>query len=87
MGRAGLAMMVAPDKPRIRAPSNRFSLVNHQEYDGKRKDNFEKTSLHLSFTQWNVPLVSATTSKRGAIDQDVFFLESSLCTRPGVVGG
>jgi hypothetical protein len=76
VGRAGLTMMVAPDKPQIRAPSNCFSLVNHQEYDGKREDNFEKTSLHLSFTQWNVPLVSATTSERGAIDQDVFFLES-----------
>jgi hypothetical protein len=76
VGRAGLTMMVAPDKPKIRAPSNCFSLVNHQEYDGRREDNFEKTSLHLSFTHWNVPLVSATTSERGAIDQDVFSLES-----------
>jgi hypothetical protein len=76
VGRAGLTMMVAPDKPQIRAPSNCFSLVNHEEYDGKREDNFEKTSLHLSFTQWNVPLVSVTTNERGAIDQDVFFLES-----------
>jgi hypothetical protein len=76
VGRAGLTMMIAPDKPQIRAPSNCFSLVNHQEYDGKREDNFEKTSLHLSFTQWNVPLVSVTPNDRGVIDQDVFFLES-----------
>ena len=32
VGRAGLTMMVAPDKPQILAPSNCFSLVNHHAY-------------------------------------------------------
>ena len=76
VGRAGLTMMVAPPKPKIRGLSNSYSLVNHLKYDGKHENNFEKTSLHLSFTQWNVPLLSATTGERGTIDQDVFFLES-----------
>ena len=76
VGRPGLTMMVAPNKPQIRAPSNSYRLVNHVDYDGKREDNFKNTSLHLSFTEWNVPLVSSSTGDRGAIDQDVFFLES-----------
>jgi len=49
------------------------SLVQHHAFDGIRRDNLAGTSLHLSFTDWKMPLDWEMT---GEIDQEIFLLES-----------
>ncbi|MCJ1384979.1 hypothetical protein MMC17_008097 [Xylographa soralifera] len=74
----GITMMISPQKPRVRGPSDSFRAVVHAEYNGKREDNFQGTSLHLSFTPWELPL---NIGRVGLIDQDVVVVESVISVR------
>lgn len=47
----------------------------HKPYNFQREDNFQGTSLHLTFTNWKMPLVNIQIESN-TVDQDVFFLES-----------
>ncbi|KAI1359661.1 hypothetical protein F5Y08DRAFT_319019, partial [Xylaria arbuscula] len=47
----------------------------HKLYDGRREDKFQGVSLHLSFTEWKMPLDWECTWE---IDQEIFLLESVL---------
>ena len=73
IGHSGVCMLVAPQGPKIRPLSDKFNMVNHAPYDLKREDNFKGTSLHLSFTEWILPMDTEGTR---TIDQDVYFVES-----------
>jgi hypothetical protein len=73
IGRPGLCMLVAPQNPRVREPTDQFNVVTHAPYNSKRENNFRGTSLHLSFTDWTFPLETGETR---TIDQDVFIVES-----------
>ncbi|KAG7121731.1 hypothetical protein HYQ46_010799 [Verticillium longisporum] len=73
VGHAGMVFMVSPREPRIRPPGFDASRVAHLEYDGAEVNTFERTSLHLSFTTWKIPLDWECT---GEIDQEIFLLES-----------
>lgn len=51
LGRAGIAMMIPPESPKIRASDvENWKIINHYDFDGKQEDCFESISLHLSFT-------------------------------------
>jgi hypothetical protein len=79
IGRPGVSLLVVPSSQlRIRATSNDFTAVTHADYDYNRENNFEGTSLHLSFTGWKIPLV---TGDQGFIDEDVHFLEAVISVR------
>lgn len=52
-----------------------YNVVNHFGYDGKRENHYRGTSLHLSFTDWSMPLETPGASTR-TIDQDAYFVES-----------
>ncbi|KAI9802803.1 MAG: hypothetical protein M1833_001402 [Piccolia ochrophora] len=73
IGRPGITMMVAPQNPRVRCASDDYRAVTHALYDNNTEDNFQGTSLHLSFTNFKMPMA---TGSFGYIDQDVFFIES-----------
>ena len=74
IGRPGISLLVAPQQDlRIRPLSNNFRVVQHAKHDLKREDNFQGTSLHLSFTDWKLAL---NTGNRGAIDEGVSLIES-----------
>ncbi|KAJ4394876.1 hypothetical protein N0V93_004096 [Gnomoniopsis smithogilvyi] len=75
VGHPGIVLMVTPAEPAIRTPGYDVSLVQHQLYDGRRIDTFKGTSLHLSFTQWKMPVFS---EYYGEIDQQVFLLEAVI---------
>ena len=76
IGRAGLAMLFAPDNVRLRPRDNtQWNVVNHKDFDGSPEDNFPATSLHLSFTGYERPL---DTDTAGAQDVEVFLLETRL---------
>ncbi len=72
VGRAGIAMLVPPQESLIRPLSDTWKLVQHKEYDGKAEDCFGGTSLHLSFTGHELPVVKSS----GSIDSKVNLVET-----------
>ncbi|MDI1491599.1 MAG: hypothetical protein OHK93_002808 [Ramalina farinacea] len=82
IGRPGICLLVSPVNPRIRSLGNEYNLVSHAVYDGKREDNFQSTSLHLSFTStpWTLPL-EARGARDGFIDHNIYLLESIISVR------
>lgn len=75
LGRPGVVFLVPPQAPRIVAKdSNSWRLINHDRFDGEILDAFTDTSLHLSFTEYEVPLAVPV----GAIDADAVILESLI---------
>ena len=77
IGRTGICMLVAPFEPKIRPLGDSYNLVEHAVYDGKRENNFKGTSLHLSFTDWTLPLEVKGTDGR-TIDQEAYLVESVI---------
>lgn len=77
IGRSGVCMLVAPFEPRIRPLGTEYNLVEHASYDGKRENNFKGTSLHLSFTDWTLPLEVKGAEGR-TIDQEAYLVESVI---------
>lgn len=76
IGRAGLAMLFAPENVRLRPRDDtRWRVINHAEFDGTPGDNFQSTSLHLSFTGFERSL---DTDSAGAKDVSVYLLETRL---------
>ena len=76
IGRAGLALMIPPKNPNIRdSDPGRWRLVNHFDFDGEVKDCFQGTSLHLSFTDFVLPV---DTGQYGARDTEVYMLETII---------
>ena len=74
VGHAGVVCMVSPEQPRVKLPGHSASAVSHSPYYGTLlMDGFRGTSLHLSFTNWKVPLDCGNT---GEIDQEIFLLEA-----------
>lgn len=75
LGRPGVVMLVPPQAPRIVARDpNGWRLINHHHFNGETIDSFRDTSLHLSFTEYEVPLSVSI----GAIDADAVMLESLI---------
>jgi hypothetical protein len=57
IGRAGIALMIPPKDPNVRDfDTDRWRFVNHFNFDGEMKDCFQGTSLHISFTEFVLPL-------------------------------
>ena len=76
IGRAGIAMLIAPQDPRTRKlESDTWELISHAPFDGKMENSFANTSLHLSFTQYNMPV---NTGDSGGQDIEAFYLESLI---------
>ena len=75
IGRIGITILVAPTGPMIRNLSDNYNVVQHALYDFKRGDNFKGTSLHLEFTEWNLPL---NAGGHHMVDQEVYFVESLI---------
>ena len=76
IGRAGIAMLIAPQDPRTRKlETDNWELISHAPFDGKIEDSFRNTSLHLSFTHYTMPV---DTGVSGGQDIETFFLESLI---------
>lgn len=75
IGRPGISILVAPQNPKVRKPTDSFNVISHLPYDYRREDNFRSTSLHLSFTEWKFPLYA---EEERTIDQDVMMVESVI---------
>lgn len=78
IGAPGVSLLVVPGHPRVRSISDDFLSVMHAEYDRRREDHFQGTTLHLSFTGWKVPIIWGA---KDYIDQDVHFLGAIISVR------
>lgn len=52
-----------------------WRLDSYHQFDGTISQSFQSTSMHLSFTDYHVPIVDG---ERGSYDNQVFFLESII---------
>ena len=78
IGRAGIAMMIPPPNPRVREPlPEAWEVINHAKFDGALQDSFQKTSLHLSFTQYTMPI---NVGEHGGQDTETYFIETLIST-------
>jgi hypothetical protein len=70
-----MALLVAPQTLKVRKLSDDFRLVNHFKFDGQESDSFDPTSLHMSFTDWRMPL---DVGSRGIRDIEVYYIEAPI---------
>ena len=77
IGRIGICMLESPIEPRIRPFGGHYNIVTHAAYDGEREEKFKGTSLHLSFTDWILPLEVKGADLR-TIDQEAYVVESVI---------
>ena len=81
IGRSGIAFLVPPADPMIRPTSIQdFRDVVHRPFEGHLQNNFQTTSLHLSFTTAQSPIGENFT---GMKDDEVYLLETLLSVHEG----
>lgn len=81
IGKPGIAMLVPPTDPMHRTPGlENWYLVNHNDFDGQLDDVFEKTTMHLGFTEYVMPL---HVGRHGSRDVEVYFQESIVSVHDG----
>jgi hypothetical protein len=69
-----MVLMVAPHAPRVREVQlDNFRLVNHAPFDGKCENNFQSTTGHLRFTEFEMAF---DVGDRGAVDKDLCLVET-----------
>jgi hypothetical protein len=56
--------------------------INHDRFDGTMEDHFDQTSLHLSFTAYEIPLVTEEASVH-LIDRDAALVEALISVYEG----
>ncbi|UPL01317.1 hypothetical protein LCI18_012251 [Fusarium solani-melongenae] len=53
IGQPGLSFLIPPPEPRIRRSNpEAWTVLNHKPFEGQLEDNFWKTSMHLTLTQY-----------------------------------
>jgi hypothetical protein len=81
VGRAGITMLTPPKSPMMQeAELENWNVINHVEFDGNPEDNFEGTTLHLYFTNYNVPI---SIGDIGGQDPEVSLLETVISVQDG----
>ena len=74
IGRAGLAFLIPPTGPKVKQPAvESYQLINHNPFDGKFEDCFQSTTLHLTFSGYELPL---DVGEYGGRNREAFLLES-----------
>jgi hypothetical protein len=74
LGRPEMSLLIPPSNPRLSEPEpGSWNLISHAAFDGKFQDCFASTSLHLTFTDFEMPL---DIGARGYRDRQVGFLET-----------
>ena len=74
IGRAGLAILVLPQEPKLPVGNpDSWRLINHAAFDGKLEDCFASTSLHLGFSGYEFALAN---DSHGGRFTEAFFIEA-----------
>ena len=73
--RPGVVMLAPPQAPRLRPDEpGAWRVINHSNFDGSLDNCFPETSLHLSFTEYEIPL----SVPIGAKDATVSIVETLI---------
>ncbi|KAK3379613.1 hypothetical protein B0T24DRAFT_675376 [Lasiosphaeria ovina] len=65
VGKPGLGFLVTPADPKMRKLDyGSWHMISHEPFDGSAQDNFQQTSLHLSFTGFELPLDAGSRGRR-----------------------
>ncbi|KAL7787296.1 hypothetical protein V8C43DRAFT_324093 [Trichoderma afarasin] len=76
IGKPGVSLLVPPPVPRIRETNtDGWNLLNHNSFSGEIENNFQKTSMHLSFTQYRQGLLDQTKNEHH-IDSNIVLHEA-----------
>ncbi|MCJ1247754.1 hypothetical protein MMC30_004969 [Trapelia coarctata] len=78
VGHAGITIMVPPRDPKVRPLTDDYMVISQEPYDQKRENNFQSTSLHMSFTGYELPL---DIGDYGTIDSNLFIIETVISVR------
>lgn len=76
VGKPGISLLIPPSDPKVRKQDNDvWSLISHKPFDEKAElgDSFQTTSLHLSFTRYELP---ASVHSHGTQDVEARFMET-----------
>ncbi|KAK5630380.1 hypothetical protein RRF57_006095 [Xylaria bambusicola] len=74
LGRPEIAFLIPPSSPKLKDYELKsWHLINHAPFNGTLEDNFSSTSLHLSFTDFEMPV---DIGVRGLRDTLVVLIES-----------
>lgn len=80
IGKAGLVLLIPTTNPMVRdLDLERWRFAQHHQFDGQPDDCFNRTSLHLSFTNYHVPIFKNKAS--GQQDSSVSILECVISVR------
>ncbi|KAL9039957.1 MAG: hypothetical protein Q9180_002214 [Flavoplaca navasiana] len=83
IGRPGLCLLVPPPNPKTRKLSaGTWNQLNYAQFDGKQENSFSQTSIHLSFTAYELPLQSEITDQH-IIDRPARFVETLVSVYEG----
>ncbi|KAL6815193.1 hypothetical protein J3E69DRAFT_359013 [Trichoderma sp. SZMC 28015] len=64
IGKPGVSLLVPPPEPRIREiNTDEWNLLNHNSFSGEVENSFQKTSMHLSLTQYQQGLLNQTKNE------------------------
>ena len=75
--RPGVVMLAPPQAPLLRPDDPRsWRVINHSNFDDNLNNSFPETSLHLSFTEYEIPL----SVPIGAKDAEVSIVETLIST-------
>ena len=75
VGKSGMALLIHPQLPRMRPATHDYALVNHHAFDGNSEDCFWYTTLHMSFTEWTLPI---DVGSRGNRDIEAYYVETAI---------
>lgn len=65
LGRSGMSFLISPAEPRLVPHSlESWRLVNHRPFDREFQNSFPGTSLHLSYTDYEMPINLGTHGLR-----------------------
>ncbi|KAJ0109343.1 hypothetical protein J7T55_000268 [Diaporthe amygdali] len=83
IGKPGVSLLIPPPVPQIKKnDTGEWNVINHEPWDGSTADHFNKTSLHLSLTEYRVPY---TAEHQGQRDMQAFFQEAIVSVYDGNV--
>ncbi|GIK05453.1 hypothetical protein Aspvir_009563 [Aspergillus viridinutans] len=82
VGKPGISLLTAPLELEIRKHDlERWRFINHYPFDGDQSGGrFEGTSIHLSFTGFEVPVTLESSSYR---EMEAYYLETKVAMNDG----
>jgi hypothetical protein len=78
IGRSGITFLISPPEVKQRdADPEKWMQINHYPFDGKHENHFKQTSVHLSFTEYVIPLI-AGDNPHHIIDKSAVLVETLI---------